>query len=95
MAIGENIKEIRISQGMTQNELAAALNITQSMVAQLERGTKTLTLPLGVQLAQVLHTTLDELIKQENLIMNFNRYTETSFLDFFSHNIREDKFMKG
>ncbi|MBU5469160.1 helix-turn-helix domain-containing protein [Falcatimonas sp. MSJ-15] len=63
MAIGENIKEIRISQGMTQNELAAALNITQSMVAQLERGTKTLTLPLGVQLAQVLHTTLDELIK--------------------------------
>lgn len=63
MAIGENIKEIRISQGMTQNELAAALNITQSMVSQLERGTKTLTLPLGVQLAQVLHTTLDELIK--------------------------------
>lgn len=63
MAIGENIKEIRISQGMTQHELAAALNITQSMVAQLERGTKTLTLPLGVQLAQVLHTTLDELIK--------------------------------
>ncbi len=63
MAIGENIKEIRISQGMTQNELAAALNITQSMVAQLERGTKTLTLPLGVQLTQVLHTTLDELIK--------------------------------
>lgn len=65
MAIGENIKEIRTAQGMTQNELATALNITQSMVAQLERGTKTLTLPLGIQMAQVLNTTLDELIKQE------------------------------
>lgn len=65
MTIGENIKEIRIERNMSQLQLATAVNVTQSMIAQLERGSKTLTVPLGKELAKVLDVSLMELIREE------------------------------
>lgn len=63
MTIGENIKEIRIERNMSQLQLAREVNVTQSMIAQLERGSKTLTVPLGKELAKVLGVSLMELIR--------------------------------
>lgn len=65
MTIGENIKEIRIERNMSQLQLAREVNVTQSMIAQLERGSKTLTVPLGKELAKVLGVSLMELIREE------------------------------
>ena len=61
MSIGENIKEMRQKKEWTQREFAKKVGINQSMVAQIERGTKTLTVPLGKQIAEVFGCTLDEL----------------------------------
>lgn len=64
MSIGENIKEMRQRNSWTQEELAEKIGIKQSMVAQIERGTKTLTVPLGKQIAEVFGCTLDDLTNE-------------------------------
>jgi len=54
LSIGENIKARRIEKNMKQAELARKVGITQSMICQIERGTKVPTLPLSKELAEVL-----------------------------------------
>ena len=61
MNIGANIRRMREDQKMTQAELAGKLNISQPMLCQIERGTKTLSMQLGMELANVLHCKLDDL----------------------------------
>ena len=47
MSIGANIKRLRTARGMTQKEMAERIQVDPSMVCQIERGTKTPSLPLG------------------------------------------------
>lgn len=61
MSIGENIKQRREVANLTQKELAEMLEVSQSMIAQLERGTKTLTVPLGKEIAKALNCDLTDL----------------------------------
>lgn len=61
--MGQNLKELRTEKGMSQTELAEKVNITQSMLCQIERGTKSLTLPLSMELAAALDCTLNDIIK--------------------------------
>lgn len=62
MSIGQKIKALRESKQMKQEELAEMLGISQSMVCQLERGTKAMTMPLGQEIAQIFNCTLDDLV---------------------------------
>lgn len=62
MNTGAAVRRIREEKGMTQAELAGSINITQSMLCQIERGTKTLSLPLSVEIASVLGCTLDDIV---------------------------------
>ncbi len=61
MSIGANIREKRVLLGMTQVELATMVGVKQSMIAQIERGTKTPSLPLGMQIAEALRCEIREL----------------------------------
>lgn len=63
MSIGENIKQMRESKNMTQNELALAVGVGRSMVAQIERGTKSVTLQLGAEIARVLGCDVNDFIR--------------------------------
>ncbi len=63
MNIGKNIKRLRLKKKMTQRELGTQIGVTDSMIAQLERGTKTLTVPLGKEIAKVLNCSLEDLAK--------------------------------
>lgn len=60
MNIGGNL---RISSGMTQAELAEKVKVTVPMISQIERGTKILTIPLGLEITKVLNCSIDDLIK--------------------------------
>ena len=66
MGIGDNLKRIREANGITQCELAEKVGITQSMLCQLERGTKTLSLPLAKEIAGILKCSIEELIETKS-----------------------------
>lgn len=70
MSIGETIKDMRQRKEWTQRELAERVGIGQSMIAQIERGTKTVTMPLGKQIAEVFGCTLDDLFNDVRSVSN-------------------------
>lgn len=64
MSIGENIKARRLAMGMTQEELACAVGLGRSMVAQIERGSKVPNMILGRDIARVLKCGMDSLLEE-------------------------------
>ena len=63
LSIGANLKRLRTDKGMSQTELAEAVNVTQSMIAQIERGTKSLTMELGKEVSEALKVSVNELLE--------------------------------
>lgn len=61
MSIGANLKRLRTEKGMSQEELASSVNVAQPMIAQIERGTKALTMELAKEVLKVLGATVDDL----------------------------------
>ena len=66
MSVGENIKDIRSSRGIKQYELAEKLEISRSMMAQIERGTKIPSLILGNEIAKELDCRIEDLLTGES-----------------------------
>ena len=60
-----NIRSLRLERGLSQVELADAVGISQAMLCYIERGTRELTLPLALKLAEVLGCNVDDLGKEE------------------------------
>lgn len=63
LSIGANIKAKRLESSMTQKELADKVNVDQSMICQIERGTKVPSLPLSMELAAALGCDVREFTK--------------------------------
>ena len=64
MSIGGNIRRKREEAGTTQVELAARVGVTQSMLCQIERGTKACTMALGAEIARALGCDVSELFEE-------------------------------
>ena len=62
MSIGANIRKLRTEMGMTQEELAREVHVSRPLIAQLERETKPLTVPLAKELAAFFECSMIELI---------------------------------
>lgn len=62
VSVGANIKKQRLARGMTQKELAEQILVDQSMICQIECGTKTPSLPLGKEIADCLGVSVEELL---------------------------------
>lgn len=63
MAFAENLKRLREEKGLTQKQLAEKIGVAQSMVAQYERFMKLPTIVTGVEIANTLETTCEELVR--------------------------------
>lgn len=63
MNVGMNIRAMREKIGMQQAELAEKTGVTQSMICQIERGTKSCSVQLGADIAGVLGCEIGDLIK--------------------------------
>jgi transcriptional regulator with XRE-family HTH domain len=68
--VGQNIRKLRVEAGLTQEILAAKLqvagcDITRSAVAKIEVGQRHLYLDEIIKLKDILNTTYDEIFLQE------------------------------
>lgn len=61
--LGENLKKIRLSKGITQISIAKTLGVDRSFVSNIENGKTNPTLSTISSLAKVLGVTLSELMK--------------------------------
>ncbi len=64
MSVGNNISRMRTARGLSQAELADLVGITQSMVAQIERGSKVPTVVLAVDIARALNGTINDIVNE-------------------------------
>lgn len=62
MSVGKNIKDRRILMGISQKDLAEAIGISPPMICQIERGTKSVTLQLGADIARILQCSVNDLV---------------------------------
>ena len=61
-AVGQRIKAARERRGLTQEELAALVNISPTHVSVIERGAKTVRMDTFVAIANVLEVSADSLL---------------------------------
>lgn len=66
--IGSRIKMCRKSKKLTQEALAEQINVSPHYIYEIERGSKTMSLSILVQLSQVLNMSTDYLLfgQQQN-----------------------------
>ena len=62
VALGRRIKAMRQNLGMTQEEFAERLNCTNSHLGKIENGKGGISIELLVSVANMLHTTVDQLL---------------------------------
>ena len=62
--IGENIKQMRIKKGLTQEELAQNLGISQSMIGHIESGRKLPSIPLAVDISKELDCSMNDICRE-------------------------------
>lgn len=64
MSVGNNIRRIREQKNLTQTYVAEQAGITQSMLCQIERGTKNPSLQDGKYIADTLGCTMESLLAE-------------------------------
>ena len=65
MGIGERIAKLRKWANLTQKQLAEMVGVSGGMIAQIERGTKTVSLQLGKMIARALNVDILEIIGRD------------------------------
>ena len=61
------IKEFRLSENMTQEELATKIGVTRSTVAMWEAGEAKPRVETLLSIAKIFNCTTDELLKEESV----------------------------
>lgn len=60
--IGQNIRKLRKAHGLSQEELAEKINISTTHMSHIETGNTKLSLPVLVDIAKALNSSVDLLI---------------------------------
>lgn len=63
MDVGKNIQRLREQRGISQKELAEKSGLSQSMLSQIEKGTKNPSLQAGKYIAETLGCSIDRLVE--------------------------------
>ncbi|AMG70864.1 helix-turn-helix domain-containing protein [Morganella morganii] len=61
-SVGRKIKEIRKSNGISGNDLAKKLGLTQQQISRYESGQSVMSIDTVVMIAHVLHVSVNELL---------------------------------
>ena len=68
MSIGSNIRKKRENLKISQTKLAESVGISQSLMAQFERGSKIPNMMLGREIASVLQCKMEDLVSAEEAV---------------------------
>ena len=74
MVFSENVRQARKREGLSQEEFAERIGVTQQMVSKYESGIKLPSLSTLSDIADVLNCSVDGLLGREKFI---NRNTDT------------------
>jgi transcriptional regulator with XRE-family HTH domain len=89
-AIGNKIRSLRKEKGFSQENLASALDITQSNYARLEKDDNRISVPRLIIIAKTLETTVTELVGEKpNTVVNQN--TQRDAFAYFQSTFQSDK----
>ncbi|MEL7565918.1 MAG: helix-turn-helix transcriptional regulator [Dehalobacterium sp.] len=80
-AIGHRIREERGKLGLSREEFAEIIELSDYYVGQLERGQRQMSLPVLVKVANCLHISLDQLVFGKTFHNNVNKVHESC--DFY------------
>ena len=61
--VSNRVKDFRVRQGLTQDELAQAVGVSRQSIISIERGRYTPSLYLALRFAQFFRCSTDELFK--------------------------------
>lgn len=89
-AIGNKIRILREEKGFSQENLASALDITQSNYARLEKDDNRISVPRLIIIANALETSVAELVgeKANNVVNQNNNHEAVTYLQ---SNFQADK----
>ncbi len=62
----DRLKTARENAGLSQDEVAKQIGVTQVAYSYIERGLKQPSLPVATRIASVLHVSLDYLVDGDN-----------------------------
>lgn len=68
MSLGENLKNIRIERGFTQEQLANAVDVNRVNLAKYESGTKVPSVAVLIEIANTLECSIDGLLDRYGYI---------------------------
>jgi transcriptional regulator with XRE-family HTH domain len=89
-SIGNKIRLLRSKKGLSQENMASALDITQSNYARLEKDDNRLSVPRLILIARALETTVTELVGEKaNTVVNQNNNQEA--VTYLHSNFQADK----
>ncbi len=61
LAISNRIQELRVAKGMTQQDLADAVDVTRATILALEKGSYNPSLELSFRLAKCFHVGIEDI----------------------------------
>ena len=89
-SIGNKIRILREERGLSQENMASALDITQSNYARLEKDDNRISVPRLIIIAKTLETTVTELVGEKpNTVVNQN--TQRDAFAYFQSTFQSDK----
>jgi transcriptional regulator with XRE-family HTH domain len=77
--IGRKIKDVREKNGLSQENLALELGITQPTYARLEKEDERLSIVRLMQIAKILNSTVSELINEKAQKINTQSNNENAY----------------
>ncbi len=88
--IGNKIRLLREEKGLSQENLASALDITQSNYARLEKDDNRISVPRLIIIAKTLETTVTELVGEKaNTVVTQN--TQRDAFAYFQSTFQSDR----
>lgn len=99
--LGLKVRAVREASGMTQEELAAACEVSWRTISNLERGTVVPDLFMVYKISQVFNLSIDEMLggrlppnkslsrlEKENLVIEKIRKTDDNLLDYIDEQLK-------